>query len=359
MIRNFYLNHSAINAHFLPSPGDFCVTEIPLYDFSGQGEHLIITFRKKNLTTWEALDIFSSTLGCKVKEIGYAGLKDKNAMTVQSISVHKKYESRLKHLQHPAVKILNTTYHGNKIRTGHLKGNRFFARLKRVKGVDHQKIMNVLQELSTFGMPNFFGSQRFGHENKNYSKGQAILEGKLKVRSPKEREFLLNAYQSHLFNQWLNERIEISRLIKEFSVDELSNFLELDKTTLKTIKKQPHFFKIFEGDLLHHYPYGKLFELSSLETESQRFMQRDSVPTGLLSGKKVKRALSFAYEKYEKKYDIITSLVNGTRRYAWVYIDDMEAGYKEKENQLELNFSLPKGSYATVMIEQLLKKATD
>ena len=79
---------------FNSSPRDFTVEEIPLYEFSGEGEHLVIKVRKKELTTWEMIAIIANHLGIKHSEIGYAGLKDKNAMTIQHISVLAKYEDR-------------------------------------------------------------------------------------------------------------------------------------------------------------------------------------------------------------------------------------------------------------------------
>ena len=87
----FYLSHSKVDVYFKQSKDDFVVTEIPLYEFSGEGEHIIIKLRKKDLSTWDALQIISNTIGCKNRDIGYAGLKDKNALTIQHISIHKQY----------------------------------------------------------------------------------------------------------------------------------------------------------------------------------------------------------------------------------------------------------------------------
>ena len=85
--RLYPLSHAPIHFHFRQTPADFVVTEIPLYDFSGEGEHLILKVRKKALTTWQMLETLSSHLGIRVRDIGYAGLKDRDAMTVQYISL--------------------------------------------------------------------------------------------------------------------------------------------------------------------------------------------------------------------------------------------------------------------------------
>ena len=357
-----YLNHTPIEAYFLPTSKDFVVKEIPLYEFSNTGEHLILHIRKKDLTTWDMIDIISSSIGCKKKDIGYAGLKDKNAMTLQYISIPKKFETKIQNIVHKKLKILNITYHNNKIRTGHLKGNSFFIRLKRINQANYTKIKNILKQININGIPNYFGNQRFGNNNDNYLKAIKIINSELIIKNKKEKEFLLNAYQSYLFNQWLSLRIKYSKLINEFNPNEISDIIGIDKYKLKIIKKQPHFFKIFEGELMHHYPYGKLFKLEDLNQEAKRFILKDIVPTGLLGGKKVKRASKDA-GIFESKFDIsnlhkdkIDSLLNGTRRFAWVYPTDINSIYKSKDNHVEINFSLPKGSYATILIEQLLNK---
>ncbi|MFB1008840.1 MAG: tRNA pseudouridine(13) synthase TruD, partial [Sulfurospirillum sp.] len=136
MIRQFFLTHSPISAMFTKNSSDFVVNEIPLYPFSGEGEHLVLHVRKKDLTTWDMLQYLSEVTGCKVRDFGYAGLKDKDGMTTQYISLHKSYEPKLANFTHDKIKILDKTYHNNKIRTGHLKGNRFFVRLKKVNPID-------------------------------------------------------------------------------------------------------------------------------------------------------------------------------------------------------------------------------
>ena len=136
MTRQFFLTHSPINAMFTKNSSDFVVSEIPLYPFSGEGEHLVLHVRKKDLTTWDMLQYISEVTGCKVRDFGYAGLKDKDGMTTQYISLHKSYEPKLANFTHDKIKILDKTYHNNKIRTGHLKGNRFFVRLKKVNPID-------------------------------------------------------------------------------------------------------------------------------------------------------------------------------------------------------------------------------
>ena len=352
MMKQYYLNHSSIDVYFKQSKDDFVVTEIPLYEFSGEGEHLILKIRKKDLATWDALEIIASSIGCKSRDIGYAGLKDKNAMTIQYISIHKKFEEKLDKFEHTNIKILEKTYHNNKIKIGHLKGNKFFIRLKRVMPMHKMKLESALKQIATNGMANYFGFQRFGIDGDNYLKGKDLIDGKLKVKNRKLKQMYINAYQSYLFNSWVSKRIEISKLISSFKAKEIASKIGIEEEKIKQIQKQQHPFKILEGDVFNHYPYGKLFYVENLEEESEKFYLHDRVPTGLLSGSKTKYAINDALE-FENEF-IKETKENGSRRFAWIFPKDISSEYKEEKNWFELSFELPKGSYATELIGELL-----
>ncbi len=342
---------------FNPTSRDFIVDEIPLYNFSGEGEHLVVHIRKKDMTTWEMITAIAKYLKIKQRDIGYAGLKDKHAMTMQYISVlAKDNEEKLKGFNHDKIKILNTYRHNNKIRIGHLKGNHFKVRLKKVLGVQKDKLDSVLKWIKLNGVPNYFGNQRFGTNGNNWEEGKAIVEGKLKIRDRKTKSFLINAYQSYLFNSWLSKRVELSILLDNFSEKEAEELFSLPKGSLKDTKKQPHFFKILEGELIMHYPYGRLFELESMEEEARRFKEFDISPSGLLAGKRVSKASSVA-GIIEKEYDREIN-ENGARRYAWISVTDIRKRYIEEKAHYELEFTLPKGSYATNVLN-ILQGGTD
>lgn len=336
---------------FNPSPRDFTVEEIPLYDFTGKGEHLILKIRKKEMTTWEMLDVLSNHLGIRRRDISYAGLKDKHAMTIQYISLPAKLEAKLSSFSHEKIKILDTTRHNNKIRVGHLKGNRFEIRLKKVLGVQKDKLDSVLKWIKQNGVPNYFGNQRFGTNGTNWEEGKKLLEGTLKMRDRKTREFLMGAYQSYLFNKWLAKRMELNLLLEKFSETETETLLSLPQGSLKGVKSQPNFFKLLEGDLMMHYPYGKLFEATDPKAEAERFATKDTAPTGLIPGTKTKRAAGTA-GLLEKMFDEEIKLY-GARRYAWVQVTEIGKQYVEEKAHYELSFVLPKGSYATNVLDVL------
>jgi tRNA pseudouridine13 synthase len=353
------MNHAPVQAYFTKNSNDFVVNEIPLYEFSNDGEHLVLHVRKKDLTTWQMLQIFSETSGAKIRDFGYAGLKDKDGMTTQYISIHKSHEKAFRDFTHQNIKILNSIYHNNKIKMGHLKGNRFFIRLKKVLPIDAFKIKEAFERVSKEGYPNYFGYQRFGKDGNNFNEGRAILLNEKRERNKKLRDFLISAYQSELFNQWLSKRVEISRYFESFNEKELQSILSWDKNSIKEIKRQPQFFKILRGDVCHHYPHGKAFICENIEAEVGRFNAKDITVTGLLAGGKTARACGLAGEietSSFKEAEIFLDKLDGTRRFAWNFIENPEFNYKEEDAWVELAFTLTKGAYATVVLEEILHK---
>lgn len=338
--------------HFIPSPRDFIVEEIPLYELAGEGEHLILFVRKKELTTWEMVKIIAEHLGIKQREIGYAGLKDKHAMTMQYLSLPAKHEAALSVFSHEKIKILSTDRHSNKLRIGHLKGNHFSLRFKKVLGIQQAKLESVLDWIEGNGVPNYFGYQRFGMHGDNWQRGEEIAEGVRRERDRTTREFLLGAYQSKLFNDWLSRRIEISRLLETFTEAEAEKVARLPVGTLADTRQQKHFFKILGGDVMMHYPYGRIFHAEEVAEEAAKFERRDRAPTGLIPGGKVKRAEA-ASREVEAGYDVEIP-ENGSRRYAWIFPTDIVRKYVQERAQYELSFSLPKGAYATNVVDLLL-----
>ncbi|MDR2152173.1 MAG: tRNA pseudouridine(13) synthase TruD [Helicobacteraceae bacterium] len=350
--RGFFLTHSPINAHFAQNAKDFVVEEISLYEPSGAGDHLFVKIRKKGVSTWEAAQIFSERIGVKTRDIGYAGLKDKNAMCVQTLSFPAKFESAIAAFEHEAIKILDVKRHNNKLKIGHLKGNRFFIRLKKVGAIEAKKLDAAIKEIAQSGAPNFFGFQRFGLGGDNYEKARAFLDGEAKIRGRKMQKFLINALQSERFNAWLTRRIELSHAIRGFGADKIASEYGFNAETIKELNSQKQFFRLLRGDIMLHYPHGKLYVANEPIKEAERFAAKQTAPTGVLSGSQVMLAedLAAAIEN-EFLEDIPTS---GDRRYAWIFPEELKGEYVAQEAHYELGFYLPKGSYATTLIEELL-----
>jgi len=339
--------HSPLDFVFNKNSDNFFVEEIPLYPFAHTGEWLMLKVRKKGLTTPEMINKISSFTGIKKRDIGYAGLKDKEGLTLQWISVPRKYRNEINKFKDRQIKIVEQDLHRNKLKIGHLKGNKFFVRFKKVNLPTAKILFSIIKDMKKYGIPNFFGTQRFGKFGNNFEEGKKIIEGEKFVKNKRLSKFLISAYQSKLFNDYLKERIKLSSLF-ELSEKELIQ-AGFEKELIKFVKNQKHPFKLLPGDVMSHYPRGKFFYLE--EDESERFLKKDIVPTGLLPGKRAMRAKGFV-RNIEEKYDELIP-ANGDRRIAWIFPEFIETNYIKDKAWFEMSFVLPKGSYATVLIELL------
>lgn len=353
----YSLSHSPIIAHFSKNSTDFVVREVPLYEFSNDGEHAVILIEKKDLTTSQALGIFSEILGVKMRDFGYCGLKDKEGLTSQFISFPAKFEQNLNKFSHEKIKILSQTRHKNKLKIGHLKGNNFFIRLKKVGSIEAKKIDDAISNIAKNGFANYFGYQRFGKFKDNFQQGLAILKGEKRLKNPKMQNFLISAFQSELFNRYLAKRVEISKMASEFSPAEFAKIYNFDKGTAKILQNQPQFYKLLPGEILGHFPFGKFFLCENLEQENERFLKKDITSCGLLFGNVKPRAESLA-QNFENEifseFDEFLPKLNGTYRYLWSFASDIKGKYNENLAQYSLSFYLSKGSYATVLLEEIL-----
>ncbi|WP_149714294.1 tRNA pseudouridine(13) synthase TruD [Campylobacter concisus] len=360
----YALTHAPIEAYFSKNSDDFVVREIPLYEFSGDGEHMIVEISKKDMTTQEALHVLSEVTGAKMRDFGYAGLKDKQGMTTQFISMPRKFESNLANFSHEKMKILSLNVHKNKLRIGHLKGNSFFIRLKKVLPSNAKKLEQAFVSIDKMGYANYFGYQRFGKFGDNAETGLELLKngtinGK-KSKNVKLNDFLISAYQSDLFNRWLSKRVEISRFAQDFSLGELAQIYPyLGGENLKNLKSQKRFFKLIEGEVLGHYPHGKCFLCEDLDAEGARFDARDITSCGLIVGDRAYEAQGAARmieDQIFAQANEYKAKMTGSRRFAWCYLEDTNYKYNEEKAHFTINFTLQKGSYATVVLEEILHK---
>ncbi len=164
------------------TPEDFYVEEIPAYLPSGEGEHLYLWIEKRNCNTLHLVQQLAAKLQRKPADFGYAGLKDKRATTRQWISVSAPAatpeinEDALSALDLGAdIKILALKRHSNKLRLGHLRGNRFKLNVHAVVPDGLERAQNIIHLLEHTGIPNLFGAQRYGVRVNNHIIGDAIL----------------------------------------------------------------------------------------------------------------------------------------------------------------------------------------
>lgn len=328
MKRVFIQDYKKLDFKFYQNIDDFIVTEEPIR-FTNKGNFIILKIKKQQLGTWDLIDTLARNLNIYDNEIGYAGLKDKNATTTQYISIPRKYSKDLKNFRHPKVKILETFLHSTKLNIGDLIGNSFEINLHDVDVKDVGVIEKRLHEISKVGMPNFFGYQRFGKDVKeNLEKANKIIYGDLKIRDRKLEKMLISAYQSDFFNRWLAKRVELSN----------------EK------------FKLLDGDVMHSLIDDKLFTPNKINENMIRdFEEQKITPTGLLCGRDVFRARNEA-RKIEEQFDDTYIQEKGLRRDAIVFPKNIFVNYKVDDKKCKVKFTLPKASYATVLIENVANK---
>jgi tRNA pseudouridine13 synthase len=194
---------------------DFCVTELPLQLPCGEGEHIWLDIEKNGANTVFVAKALAEAAGVQEMDVGYAGLKDRYAITRQWFSIYlpngkgKGEPPDLTQLQHPEFKVLSQSRHLKKLRPGDLQGNRFRIVLRDVTGAPGARaaIEANLKAVAAGGVPNYFGAQRFGFDGGNVEQGRAMLAREIRVRNPKKKGLYLSAVRSFVFNEVLALRI--------------------------------------------------------------------------------------------------------------------------------------------------------
>lgn len=193
------------------TPEDFLVEEVPSYEPSGAGEHLYVRFRKRGLTTLQAAAELARRLGVSAREAGTAGLKDRHAVTVQTASFPWPMARPLPEtaaLSTEGLEVLSLARHGNKLRTGHLRGNRFVIVLRDLDESSRAGLCLAFLRLGDEGVPNWYGPQRFGRDGDNAERAREWLAGRAQApRNPRVRRLQFSALQSELFHRVLERRV--------------------------------------------------------------------------------------------------------------------------------------------------------
>lgn len=187
---------------------DFMVTELPLQGPTGEGEHLWLEVEKNGANTAFVAQRLAEAAGRHERDVGFAGLKDRHAITRQWFSIHlpKGDTPDLTRLEHPEFRVMSQSRHVKKLRRGDLHGNRFRIVLRDVTG-SPGAIEDSLKAVASQGAPNYFGAQRFGHAGSNVEKGRALLAREIRVRDVKKKGLYLSAVRSFVFNEVLALRI--------------------------------------------------------------------------------------------------------------------------------------------------------
>lgn len=379
---------------------DFVVEEIPAYQPSGTGDHCYFTIEKTGLATMRAVNDIARALGVKPKDIGLCGLKDARSVSIQTLSIEHVDPRRIEALEIPRIRILKVSRHTNKLRIGHLDGNRFIIKLREIDRSRLSAFQEISDVLVTRGVPNYFGQQRFGSRGDTWQLGAALLKSDFKelfdlmlgrpgpfdtgevlearklyeagdydraartwpygfrdnVRACRElaktkgryksalyviddrlKKFYVNAYQSYLFNGVLARRID-----------------EID-----CVRK---------GDLAYKHDSGAVFRVEDELVESPRAKAFEISPTGPLFGERMTRPdgaideleqsiLVEAGAKAEDFQHMRGIKVFGGRRPLRFQLHGLriEDGADEHGDYVQMAFTLAAGCYATMILREICK----
>ena len=320
---------------------DFRVEELPLYEPSGEGSHLYLTVEKTGRTTPEVAHELAIALGVREREVGYAGLKDKRAVAVQRFSVPAaaggEIARRAAGLSGPGWRVTAAALHGNKLRPGHLRANRFRVVVRGVAPRALELAERICAELRARGAPNLYGPQRFGRRGDNAALGAAILRRDAAPRDRFLHRLALSALQSELFNRCLAARL-----------------------------RDGLFERAVDGDVLRKRQTGGLFVSEDVAADSERVAAGEVDPAGPLPGHSLFAARGEALAREQavlleagidpRSFAVGGDEMEGTRRPYRVAVDDLKLE-RAGADALLLSFALPKGSYAASVLREVMKEA--
>lgn len=385
-------------------PEDFFVEELPLYEPSGSGTHVYALIEKKGLGTREALDRIAKALGILRREIGTAGLKDARAVARQWISIEHVQPERLEQLSMAQVRILKTSRHTNKLKPGHLRGNRFVIRLRELALPQEEAVAiaeKALSILTRRGVPNYFGPQRFGNHRNNHILGRALARNdaeefmdqflgrpNAEVDSPavfQARTLYEEGRYEEALQSWPGPFADHRRALRAiiagkgkkkrglFTVDKHLQGLfisayQSDLFNRVLAARMPDIDKMLMGDMAYKHDNGACFRVEQPEVEQPRCDRFEISPTGPLLGQRTTRLTGPAGEienpileaeslgESESGHMKRLGARGGRRPLRFQPRNTgLTAGQDDLGPYLELAFELDAGSYATTLLSEITK----
>jgi len=330
------------------APEDFVVEELSAYAPTGAGQHVFVRFTKTNLTTLAAVQSLARSLACDPRAAGFAGMKDKVAVTTQTVSLEAPtgvdaadLAKRALSLSLEGIAVHEAIPHGHKLKPGHLQGNRFAIA---VRGVPRDRLRDVtsgLDGVARRGLPNAFGTQRFGARGDNAERALAWLRDPT-APAPRDKRLarlLWSSLQSKVYNEVLDARVR-------------------DGTWNVPI----------EGDLLKLRSSGGLFECADVATDRERAERGEVSPTGPMIGARMRWPGGAAQEMERDTVQRVLGagfdlertrpFGEGSRRALRLWVQDLrfEIDEADAENAVacvRVYFVLPKGAYATTVLASI------
>lgn len=381
-------------------PEDFVVEEVPLYEASGEGTHVYFRMEKAGLATMAAIDQLARALGRPSRDFGYAGLKDADAVTRQMVSIEHLDPARLERLSLQRIRILDVSRHQNKLKLGHLKGNRFTIRVRDVDPARVDDVREMLQVLCRRGVPNYFGSQRFGLRGDTWRTGRAMLRHEpeeavgLMAGRPAPEDFGDVRKARELFEQgeylaaaetwpypFRNER-RLCRAMAQAKGNARRALGAVDRQIRRLMVSayQSHLFnqvvaaridaldRLMIGDLAWRHPQGAVFRVEDLAREQARCDAFEISPTGPLFGSRMSMPDGPAGETeaailkregmtLDAWHDGQGRRLRGGRRPLRFqpHEVEVEAGSDDLGPYIETRFFLESGCYATTVLREICK----
>jgi tRNA pseudouridine13 synthase len=377
---------------------DFRVQEIPLYEPSGHGEHTYVTIEKEGLPTLQAIRRIAGALGINPRTVGYAGLKDAHAVTVQTISVGDVPPAVVEKLDLPGIRVLAVKRHTNKLKIGHLRGNQFTIRVRDVPESALPAAQAILDVLARRGAPNYFGEQRFGVRGDTHLLGHALVrrdaEGFVSrfVGMPHPDESAAVRRARSLYEQgdlassvgaW-PASMEQERRVVQALLDHPQDYARALRAVPNNLRRffvsayQGALFnrvlvrrldtldRLQRGDLAWIHGKGAVFLVENPQAEQARADRLEISPSGPLYGYKLTVARGTPGEMEQQVLDeegiTLEDLrmrglkLKGARRPLRAPLSEVKTWY---DDGLMLSFTLPPGCYATVVLAEVTKAGDD
>ncbi|MGB9079810.1 MAG: tRNA pseudouridine(13) synthase TruD [Desulfuromonadaceae bacterium] len=378
------------------SPEDFLVEEVPSYLPCGTGEHCYLTIEKRGITTLEAISRIAAALKVPEREVGYAGMKDAVGITRQTISIQRITPEKALALELDGVRVLSAERHSNKLKLGHLRGNRFRVVIRGVSGSVSQLVPAILAVVGKRGVPNYFGYQRYGAQGNSHLIGAAMLRrdwrdcvdrliGEPDAVRDEEWSAAIGAYRQGALSEALrlfprhcrSERDVLQRLVarpgeyekafsavhprlKKLYLSALQSSL-FDRSVAERIDGID---RLMTGDLAIKHVNGACFLVEDAAAEQGRADLFEISASGPMFGCKMKRPEGAAGELEGEilaragvdlpLFDLPGGLrMEGERRP--LRVPAGELSWSVSEDAVTVEFTLPKGSYATSLIREITK----
>ncbi len=377
---------------------DFRVAEVPLYAFSGSGDHTLVHIEKVGISTFEAIRRICQAIDFPERDVGYAGLKDARGITRQWLSLEHVAPEKLAALTLPKVRILEATRHGNKLKRGHLRGNRFEVTLRDVAPEEAPNADAILQLLARRGVPNWYDTQRFGRRGDNARCGLAIMRAEWQAyfdtllgdpgteQDPEirqAREAYANSGPQAALELWPrrgnHERAALKALIEFGASDKALRRIPQKVKLLQVSAVQSLLFnrvlearfaeydRVWQGDICRK-DNGADFLVEDAKAEQERAANLEISPTGPIFGHSMRSpkgrmaelelAALAAESLTPAMFEVGRGLSQkGDRRPLRFAVHEVHCA--TDGDTLTLQFTLPKGCYATVLLREITRQGED